>query len=216
MHTIYQVSDNNELVEKQLSRTPLIHSSSTVISSLFGDFTEVEAHCFCNEIALGDYSYLSTSVRALYCEIGKFTSIASHCVINPGNHPYHRVTQSHCTYRRKQYGFGDTDDADFFEWRKSQKVIIGHDVWLGHGVYVMPGAVIATGAVIAAGSVVTAKHPVGPYEIAAGSPAKAVKKRFSDEIIERLLDIRFWDWNREKMEKAFHDFSDVKTFLQKY
>lgn len=216
MHTIYQVSENNELVEKKLSRTPLIHPSSTVISSRFGDYTEVEANCFCNEIVLNDYSYLSTSVRALFCDIGKFTSIASHCVINPGNHPCHRVTQSHCTYRRKQYGFDETDDQDFFEWRKSQKVVIGHDVWLGHGVYVMPGAVISTGAVIAAGSVVTKTRPIGPYEIATGSPAKPVKKRFPDETIARLLDIRYWDWSREKLEQAFHDFNDMERFLKTY
>jgi phosphonate metabolism protein (transferase hexapeptide repeat family) len=170
----------------------------------------VEAGCFCNEITLGDYSYLSTCVRAIWCDIGKFSSIASHCVINPGNHPYQRVTQSHCTYRCRQYGFADQDDAGFFERRRQDAVTIGHDVWLGHGVYVMPGAAIA------AGSVVTRNRPVGPYEIAAGSPAKPIKKRFSDRIIDRLLKIRFWDWPREKLEQGFKDLYDVEAFIEKY
>jgi phosphonate metabolism protein (transferase hexapeptide repeat family) len=176
----------------------------------------VEAGCFCNEITLGDYSYLSTSVRAIWCKIGKFSSIASHCVINPGNHPYQRVTQSHCTYRCRQYGFADQDDEAFFEWRRQDAVTIGHDVWLGHGVYVMPGATIADGAVVAAGSVVTRNRPVGPYEIAAGSPAKPVKKRFPERIIDRLLEIRFWDWPREKLEQRFKDLYDVTAFVEKY
>lgn len=216
MHEITRLSDNNELAEKKLSPMPLVHETSTVIRSRLGEYTEVDANCFCNEITLGNYSYLSTSVRAIWCDIGRFSSIASHCVINPGNHPYQRVTQSHCTYRCRQYGFANQDDDEFFKWRKRDSVIIGHDVWLGHGVYVMPGATIATGAVVAAGSVVTRTHPVGPYEIAAGSPAKPVKKRFPEEIISRLLEIRFWDWPREKLEQAFKDLYDIETFIQKY
>lgn len=216
MHDITHLAANNELKQKKLFSRPLIHESSTVIHSRFGEYTEIEAGCFCNEITLEDYSYLSSCVRAIWCDIGRFSSIASHCVINPGNHPYQRVTQSHCTYRCRQYGFADQDDAAFFEWRRQDAVTIGHDVWLGHGVYVMPGAKIATGAVVAAGSVVTRNRPVGPYEIAAGSPAKPVKKRFSDRIIDRLLEIRFWDWPREKLEQRFRDLYDVEAFIEKY
>ncbi|EMS81659.1 LbetaH domain-containing protein [Desulfotignum phosphitoxidans] len=216
MHDITHLAANNELKQKKLFSRPLIHESSTVINSRFGEYTEIAAGCFCNEITLEDYSYLSSCVRAIWCDIGRFSSIASHCVINPGNHPYQRVTQSHCTYRCRQYGFADQDDAAFFEWRRQDAVTIGHDVWLGHGVYVMPGAKIATGAVVAAGSVVTRNRPVGPYEIAAGSPAKPVKKRFSDRIIDRLLEIRFWDWPREKLEQRFRDLYDVEAFIEKY
>ncbi len=216
MPNITRLTANNELVEKKLSTQPLIHESATVLRSRLGEYTEVEAGCFCNEITLGDYSYLSTSVRAIWCDIGKFCSIASHCVINPGNHPYQRVTQSHCTYRCRQYGFSDQDDAAFFEWHRQDAVSIGHDVWLGHGVYVMPGAVIADGAVVAAGSVVTRTHPVGPYDIVAGSPAKPIKKRFSPKIIARLLEIRFWDWPRQKLEQGFKDLYDVEAFIEKY
>lgn len=216
MHDITHLAANNELKQKKLFSRPLIHESSTVINSRFGEYTEIAAGCFCNEITLEDYSYLSSCVRAIWCDIGRFSSIASHCVINPGNHPYQRVTQSHCTYRCRQYGFADQDDDAFFEWRRQDAVTIGHDVWLGHGVYVMPGAKIATGAVVAAGSVVTRNRPVGPYEIAAGSPAKPVKKRFSDRTIDRLLEIRFWDWPREKLEQGFRDLYDVEAFIEKY
>lgn len=216
MREITRIAENNELREKRLSKEPLIHATSTVIKSRFGAYTEVDAGCFCNDISLGDYSYLAGSVRAIWSDIGKFTSIASHCVLNPGNHPYHRVTQNHCTYRCRQYGFADEDDAAFFEWRKKDDVRIGHDVWLGHGVYVMGGARIATGAVVAAGSVVTRSRPVGPYEICAGSPAVPVKKRFPDRIVDRLMEIRFWDWPRNKLEKAFHDLSDIEAFVEKY
>lgn len=216
MHTINLRSENDELALKKLSQKPLIHPSSTVINSRFGDYTEVEANSFCNEISLGNYSYLSTSVRTIWCDIGNFTSIASHCVINPGNHPYQRVTQSHCTYRRKMYGFSETDDDAFFQWRKSQKAIIGHDVWLGHGAMIMPGAVVSTGAVVAAGAVVVKGRKVNPYEIVAGVPAKPVKMRFPVEVVDQLLEIGYWHWSREKLEQAFEDFNNVNAFVEKY
>ena len=216
MHKVHQMAANNECRDKHLGTTPLIHPTASVLNSRLGDYTEIEADCFCNEISLGSYSYLSSSVRAVWCDIGSFVSIASHCVINPGNHPYHRVTQNHCTYRRKQYGFADSDDTDFFKWRKEQKTDIGHDAWLGHGVYVMPGAAIGIGAVVAAGAVVTKKHPVEPYTIAAGVPARKIKMRFDKNIIRRLLEIRYWDWDREKLKKAFPDFNNVNRFVSKY
>ena len=216
MHRIHHIAANNECVEKKLGTAPLIHDSSTVLNSRLGDYTEIEAGCFCNEISLGSYSYLSSSVRAIWCDIGKFSSIASHCVLNPGNHPYHRVTQNHCTYRRRQYGFSRTDDQDFFNLRRQEKAVIGHDVWLGHGVYVMPGAKIGNGAVVAAGSVVTRTRPVGAYTIAAGIPAKPVKKRFDSCIVQKLLDIQFWNWDRDQLEQAFDDFNDVARFVSKY
>ena len=82
--------------------------------------------------------------------------------------------------------------------------------------WVMPGAKISHGAVVAAGSVVVAAHPMGPYEIAAGVPGKPVKKRFTEDIIARLLGVQYWDWSREKLEQAFHDFKPVEGFLEKY
>lgn len=216
MQTVHHPGPHNEESERPLGTKPLIHPSATVLNSRMGEYTEVDAQCFCKEISLGDYSYLSSSVRAIWCDIGKFSSIASHCVINPGNHPYTRVTQSHCTYRRRQYGLASADDAGFFEWRKKEAVHIGHDVWMGHGVYVMPGARIGIGAVVAAGSVVTKKHPVEPYTIAAGAPAKSVKRRFSKTICEKLLEIAFWDWEREEIKAALEDFNHVESFIEKY
>ncbi len=216
MQPVHQLPDDSEPSETKLTLEPLIHETAYVIHSRLGEYTEIQDNCQLNEVEMGDYSYMSTSVTANYCVIGNFVSIASHCVINPGNHPVERVTQHHATYRRKQYGFNPADDETLFNRRREQKVIIGHDVWLGHGAMVMPGATIENGAVIAAGAIVTRTQPVGPYEIAVGIPARPVKKRFSTDIINRLQEIRYWDWPREKLEKAFDDFYDINTFIQKY
>jgi acetyltransferase-like isoleucine patch superfamily enzyme len=67
------------------------------------------------ESRIGDYSYLAgTDGTVIYTEIGRFCSIASHAVINPGDHPMQRVTQHHCTYRRRRYGFGPRTTTPIF------------------------------------------------------------------------------------------------------
>ena len=71
--------------------------------------------------------------------IGKFCSIAAMTRINPGNHPMERASQSHFTYRASAYFPGESDEADFFAWRRAHQVTIGHDVWIGHGAIVLPG-----------------------------------------------------------------------------
>ena len=71
----------------------------------------------------------------------------------------HRATQAHFTYRASAYFPGESDDAEFFEWRREHRVHIGHDVWIGHGAIVLPGRNIGTGAVVAAGAIVTKDVP---------------------------------------------------------
>jgi len=125
-----------------------------------------------------------------------------------------RVTQHHMTYRRVQYGFGETDDAAFFDWRRDHKVTVGHDVWMGHGALVLPGVSVGTGAVIGAGAVVT--HDVGAYMIYAGVPARPIRQRFPDHVIARLLRIAWWDWSRAELEERFDDLGNLDAFLEKY
>jgi chloramphenicol O-acetyltransferase type B len=76
--------------------------------------------------------------------------------------------------------------------------VIGNDVWIGTEAIIMPGRCIADGAVTAARAVIT--KDVGPYEIWGGNPARLIKKRFSDEDIERLLKIQWWNWDVEKIK----------------
>lgn len=79
-------------------------------------------------------------------------------------------------------------------------IIIGNDVWIGYGVLILSGITVGDGAVIGAGSVVT--DNVAPYTIVAGNPAKVIRKRFSDDQITRLLDIRWWNWPKVEIENA--------------
>lgn len=80
---------------------------------------------------------------------------------------------------------------------RSRGIVVGNDVWIGRDVTLLGGAVIGDGAVIGACSVIAGKIP--PYSVVVGNPAKVIKKRFSDEVIEKLLKIAWWNWSTEKI-----------------
>jgi len=145
---------------------------------------------------IGDYSYGTPTVlphpgRKL--KIGKFCSIAGGVRIQLGGiHRTNLVT----TYPFK--AFPEKWPREKFlkseEVRAISKgdVIIGNDVWIGDGVTILSGVTIGDGAVVGAMAVVT--KDVEPYGIVAGNPARTIGKRFDDDTIRKLLEIRWWDW----------------------
>ena len=201
---------------KMLSIEPTIDPTAKLQDVRLGAYCEVGARTILLDVEMGDYSYVVNDAQMTYTTIGKFCSIAAMTRINPGNHPMHRATQAHFTYRASSYFPGEADDAEFFEWRKSHRVHIGHDVWIGHGAIVLPGRSIGTGAVVAAGSIVTKDVPA--YTIVAGNPARPIKRRFSEAIADRLARLAWWDWEHDALRAALPDFRKlaIEDFLDTY
>jgi phosphonate metabolism protein (transferase hexapeptide repeat family) len=213
--------DPAETAERQHRRQPLgleprIDPTARVRNCQLGAYTSVGPQTSMNESTFGDYSYVVQGCSIVWADIGKFCSIAQSTRINPGNHPMWRAALHHFTYRSKSYGFAVEDDAEFFEWRASHRVVLGDDVWIGHGSTILPGVKIGTGAGIGAGAVVSKDVP--PFAIVGGVPAKQIRFRFPEKVQEDLMNLSWWNWPREKLEIALPDFRKLSAeeFIEKY
>ena len=128
------------------------------------------------------------------------------------------VSQQTCIERLRQSADIEmhTDDDEFFDWRRSHHVNLGHDVWIGHGATLLAGVSIGTGAVVGAGAVVS--KDVAPFTIVAGVPARPLRERFPKEVQDGLLQLAWWDWEHDRLAVALEDFRtlDAYAFVEKH
>ena len=160
--------------------------------------------------SIGAYSYVSNNCNVFHTSIGKFTSIGLGCNIGGGEHPLDWVSTSPAFQagRTFKYGF---EGITFNPYKETK---IGNDVFISPQVIIKTGVRIADGAVIGAGAVVT--KDVGPYEVWAGNPAKCIKKRFTDDVIEEFQRIKWWDFGDDKIKKYAKFFNQPEIFLEQY
>ena len=157
------------------------------------------------DFEIGDYTYC-TATPTVYTHqgtklrIGRFCSIGAGVAFVLGGHHRTDLLTTYPLFR----ALGDewlaakaTTVDDLFSVSRGN-VVIGNDVWIGHGVIIMPGLTVGDGAVVGAGAVVTGD--VEPYSVVAGNPARLIRKRFDEETIHKLLEIRWWDWPSDKIK----------------
>ena len=137
--------------------------------------------------------------------IGKFCMIASDVkfIMNGANHLSNAIS----TYPFAVFGNGWENAMEGKAYPNKGNIEIGNDVWIGYNATIMAGVKIGDGAIIATNSTVVSD--VEPYSIVGGNPAKEIKKRFSPEIVERLLKLQWWNWDIEKITKNVQNLTDL-------
>jgi acetyltransferase-like isoleucine patch superfamily enzyme len=168
---------------------------SMAINSYIADHCDIGRSILINS-SMDKYSYVNSG-SIHFTSIGKFCSIGQNVSIgNFAKHPLNISTHPSFFHKNPQIGksfFVDYDHTDY------HKIKIGNDVWIGNNVLIMDGTKIGNGSVIGSGSIVT--KDVEEYSIVAGSPAKLIRKRFSDREIKVLDEIKWWDMPEEKIIK---------------
>lgn len=177
---------------------------------------------------IGAFTYFGggDSVYQQVTSIGRFCSIAGNVVIGAMEHPTDFLSTSHVLHAdwsnewhglRKLYsavnGLGNSISAHR-KWlaRNKGKVTIGNDVWIGEGAFISRGVEIGDGAIIAARSVVTRDVPA--YAIVGGIPAKIIRYRFDRDIIEKLLDLRWWAYGMNALHDVDLTNNDIRSSLR--
>lgn len=137
--------------------------------------------------------------------IGKFCSIAcgARFLMNSANHAMGSLSTYvfPIFYEEWDHGMVVTE-----AWDNRGDILIGNDVWIGYEAVILSGVTIGDGAIVAARSVVTKDVP--PYTIVGGVPAKPIRRRFDQETIDALLELRWWDWPAEKLAGCLRAIQD--------
>jgi acetyltransferase-like isoleucine patch superfamily enzyme len=164
-----------------------------------------------HDIHIGAFSYggcFDYSNIAPGTIIGKFCSFADNIAIITRDHLKTAVS-THPFLFKPNFGLVKKDVRD------GHHLEIGNDVWIGYHATILPGvAKIGDGAIIAAGSVVTRDVP--PYAVVAGVPAEIIKFRFSNNVIEALIRIKWWDWPEREIFSNYEAFYDAEKFIDKF
>ena len=154
-----------------------------------------------NNIDIGDYTYGYQYLgNGRLKSIGKYCSIASGSCCIAGNHNMNLVS-THPV-------FDDIGDG-----LPEKNIVIGNDVWIGVNCIIFTNVTIGDGAVIAAGSIV--RKDVPPYAVICGVD-RILKYRFPEEIIEKLLEIQWWNWDEKKIKENKKIFNDVEGFVERF
>lgn len=152
------------------------------------------------KIHIGLYSYGCFNYNSIdpYTTIGRYCSINNTVAIRNRNHPI-GFKSTHPFFFNSKLGYCKKEIIDY------SPIEIGNDVWIGQHVIILPSVQkIGDGAIIGAHSVVTKSIP--PYSIVVGNPARVIKFRFSNDIIAKLLDEKWWEKEINQILPSISDF----------
>jgi virginiamycin A acetyltransferase len=209
----YDINHTNKkelpyVIDSKVDRRGLINNFSKVQYSELRGEVAIGPNCMIHKvimegnISVGRNTTINGPGTELYCFsnkiiIGNFCSIARGTAIQEYYHNSEAITTYFIRHRffKEPYGVDTVSKGG---------IIIGNDVWIGAQSVILSGVTIGDGAIIAANSVVTSHVP--QYAIFGGSPAKLIRYRFEQEIIDKLSKLKWWDWDDPMIESNYDLF----------
>lgn len=204
---------NNCINQKLLKLEDIVYRGCKIGKCTYGyqsflrisPYADIGRFCSINDTALlaldHDMDAVTTSPFCFY--MGKNT------FLKPEDSEYEKRLIE-VTHRNKMLNLVD----DEINVGRNEKTYIGNDVWIGANAIIKSGIRIGDGAIVGAGAVVT--EDVEPYSIVVGIPAKVIRKRFNEKIIQKLLKIKWWNWPNDMLWKNIEYFYDPVVFTDKF
>ena len=223
MNIIRVISSFKDLLYREMRR----QSKNSLLKQRFPTVTFWDGAFADEECSFDGQVVLTNNVRLTKCHIGKNTYIASdsrlsrctigaYCSIGPelkaglGKHPSSNYVSTHPSF----YAPTNVSPVSYVtenKFNEFEQIHIGNDVWIGERVTILDGVCIGDGAIIAAGAVVT--KDVAPYTIVGGIPAREIRKRFTEQQIEFLLNLHWWDMDEEWIKAKAPLFEDINKLM---
>ena len=201
-NVIHPISD----YDKEIYVKPTVKNQNIIV----GDFTYIADSDFESHVT---HHYEWNGDKLI---IGKFCQIAAgvEFIMNGANHQMNAVS----TFPFYTLEGWDMDPPALSDLPLKGDTVIGNDVWIGQNAVILPGVRIGDGSIIGANSVVGNDAP--PYTIVAGNPARILRKRFDEELIDLLLKYRWWDKSVEEINGLIpvltcSDLEKVRNELKK-
>jgi acetyltransferase-like isoleucine patch superfamily enzyme len=176
----------------------------------FGKYNVLYDDVVLTDVVIGDFSYVSYRSRLNRVRIGKFSCVGPEVFAGLGIHPSRDFVSIHPFFYSPDFNGIEISFNEVF--KKFEQITIGNDVWIGARAVILDGVNIGNGAIVAAGAVVVKNVPA--YAVVGGVPAKILRYRFSEEQIEQLELIKWWDKDISWLKRNASAFLNIQSFLK--